>query len=470
MLPLGIGVLSIALSLGVAAWLSRFFTISILIQTICLDDRPRARHRLRPPDGQPLPRGPRRRGDADGPAAEEAARRAGWTILLSAFPVSIGFAALLTIPLSEQRSVGLAGLLVTLFALLLSVTLLPALLSLLGPRIDALRIRRPNGRRARRAAPRRWRRWGSRVTGRPVLALVLASAPLLLLAAQARGSRTAMPLGDWLPKGSESVRAYHALDTMGRSNLIHSLRVVLDLPPGVKLDSEEGWTAAVRLFEKLRKDPRFERVQCLPAIFDRPDGLRFLPLLSPAVRRTLEASDGSATLFESIPAAAPLAARPGHARPRAAHVERAAITGLPGVRDERRRPARPSTRTTRTSSRGTSTASSLLVVLGTFLALFAGFRSLLVAVKAVLLNLLSVGAAFGALVLVFQEGHGAPLARARPGRPAASFRSSRCSSSASSSASRWTTRSSSWPAWPRRGAADSTSRRRSPRASRARRP
>ena len=51
----------------------------------------------------------------------------------------------------------------------------------------------------------------------------------------------------------------------------------------------------------------------------------------------------------------------------------------------------------------------LLVVGCTFLALFAGFRSLLVAIKAVLLNLLSVGAAFGALVLVFQEGHGAAL-------------------------------------------------------------
>ena len=48
-----------------------------------------------------------------------------------------------------------------------------------------------------------------------------------------------------------------------------------------------------------------------------------------------------------------------------------------------------------------------LVVGCTFLALFAGFRSLLVAVKAVLLNLLSVGASFGALVLVFQDGYGA---------------------------------------------------------------
>jgi RND superfamily putative drug exporter len=50
-----------------------------------------------------------------------------------------------------------------------------------------------------------------------------------------------------------------------------------------------------------------------------------------------------------------------------------------------------------------------LVVLATLVALFAGFRSLLVPVKAVLLNLLSVAAAFGALVLVFQDGHGASL-------------------------------------------------------------
>src|SRR6516164_11601832 len=47
-----------------------------------------------------------------------------------------------------------------------------------------------------------------------------------------------------------------------------------------------------------------------------------------------------------------------------------------------------------------------LVVGGTLLALLAGFRSLFAAVKAIALNLLSVAASFGALVLVFQEGHG----------------------------------------------------------------
>ena len=55
------------------------------------------------------------------------------------------------------------------------------------------------------------------------------------------------------------------------------------------------------------------------------------------------------------------------------------------------------------------------VVTSTLLALFAGFRSLFAAVKAVALNLLSVGAAFGALVLVFQEGHGSRFSGVREG-------------------------------------------------------
>jgi RND superfamily putative drug exporter len=193
---------------------------------------------------------------------------------------------------------------------------------------------------------------------------------------------------------------------MGRSNVMHSLRVVLDLPPGVKLDTPEGWAAAVKLFAALRKDPRVERVQCLPGLMDRPDGLRYLPLLPPAVRRTLEASDGSATLFEAIPAAR-LTPRDQISLARELRTWNAAdVTGLPGVRmsvggqpgfdaDYEDTVARHFRRVI------------LLVVGGTFLALFAGFRSLLVAIKAVLLNLLSVGAAFGALVLVFQEGHGA---------------------------------------------------------------
>ena len=404
-LPLAVGVLSIVLSLGVAAWLTKFLTISILIQSLssmiglglgidyALLTVSRFREALA--DGR-----------GTGPAAEEAARRAGWTILLSAFPVSISFAALLTIPLSEQRSIGVAGLLVTLFSLLLSVTLLPAVLSLLGPRINALRIRRP--RPGTTGASEAWRRWGYRVISRPVLALVLASAPLLLLAAQAKRLDTEMPSGDWLPRGSESVDAYHRLDAMGRANVIHSLRVVLDFPRGVTLEDSVGWDASGRLFERLRLDPRVERVECLRAHLNRPDGYRFLPLMAPGVRRTMAAEDFSAALFEVVPAAG-LSPRQQVSLAREIRTWSAPeTTGLPGT--AMRIGGRPGFDADYEDIVAKHFHRVIaLVVLCTFLALFAGFRSLLVAIKAVLLNLLSVGAAFGALVLVFQEGYGARL-------------------------------------------------------------
>ncbi|MGH9364029.1 MAG: MMPL family transporter [Thermoanaerobaculia bacterium] len=403
-LPLGVGVLSIALSFGVVAWLARFFTISILIQSLSsmiglglgIDYALLTVSRFRESLAS---------GREAGPAAEETARRAGWTLLLSAFPVSIGFAALLTIPLSELRSVGLAGLLVTLFSLSLSVTLLPAVLSALGPRIDALRVRpsRP-GRMA--GGSETWRRWGNRVTSRPVLALTLASVPLLLLALQAVRLEAGMPLGDWLPTGSESVRAYHRLEAMGRAGVLNSLRVVLDFPSGVTLESQSGWGAAARLFERLRADRRVESVQCLPAILKGPDGFRLLPRVPQGIRRTLAAEDGSAALFEVVPAAS---LTPRDQESFARELRRwgaPQTTGLAGT--AMRVGGRPAFDADYEDTVARHFHRVIALVVGcTFLALFAGFRSLLVAVKAVLLNLLSVGASFGALVLVFQEGHGA---------------------------------------------------------------
>jgi putative drug exporter of the RND superfamily len=407
-LPIGVGVLSIALSMGVAALIARYFTLSILIQSLAsmiglglgIDYALLTVSRFR----EALTAGHDARS-----AAEEATRHAGWTILLSAFPVSIAFAALLTIPLSELRSVGFAGLTVTVFSLLLSITLLPAVLSMLGRRIDVLRIRRRIASERKRGSEA-WRRWGRRVIRRPLLALVVTSAPLLILALQTRRLETEMPLGDWLPKGSESVRAYHALEEMGRVNIIHSLRVVLDFPKGVTIDSEQGWDAARRLYQRLAADPRVERVQSLPGLpaLDRPDGLKFLPLVPPAVRRTLTAADGSSTLYEVIPkeSVGPRG-QVTFARQMRTWIASAA-TGLPGT--SIRVGGRPGFEADYEDTVADHFRMVLWLVVGcTFLALFAGFRSLLVAVKAVLLNLLSVGAAFGALVLVFQEGHFASL-------------------------------------------------------------
>src|SRR5262245_42133004 len=404
LLPVGVGILSIVLALGVAAYMAQYFTLSILIQSLAsmiglglgIDYALLTVSRFREALAA---------GRDTMAAAEEAARQAGWTILLSAFPVTISFAALLTIPLSELRSVGFAGLTVTVFALLLSVTLLPAILAMLGHHVDALRVR-PKRRTFRAVGSGAWRRWAHRVIARPLLWLLAASAPLLLLAAQALRLDTSLPKGDWLPKGSESVRAYHRLEAMGRVNLIHSLRVVLDFPKGVTFDSPEGWEAAKRLFERLKADKRVERVQSLPSLgmLNRPDGLRFLPLLPPAVRQTLAAADGKSMLFEVVPAES---VTPGEQVTFARELRTWSppeITGLGGTT------IRVGGRPGFEADYEDTVASHfrrviLLVVLCTLLALFVGFRSVLVPIKAVLLNLLSVGASFGALVLVFQDGH-----------------------------------------------------------------
>ena len=405
LLPVAVGVLAIAFSVGVAAWLAQYFTISILIQTLAsmiglglgIDYALLMVSRFREV---------RASGAGTTAAAVESARRAGWTIFLSAFPVSISFAALLMIPLSEQRSIGVAGLLVTLFAWALSVSLVPAVLSLLGRKVDWLRIR-PN--RPARAAEGSagWRRWGKRVTSRPVFALVVTSAPLLLLAFQGRRLDTTMPRGDWLPRGTEAVEAYHRLKDMGRANLISSIRVVLDFPAGVTLESASGWAAATHLYEKLASYSSVERVESLVSLVRGRDP-KYLALVPPGVRGSLSAADGSAALFEVIPSTqlAP-AEQVALARIiRTWNPEK--VTGLPGTK--MRVGGQPAFDADYEDVVSEHFRFVIGLVIGcTFVALFVGFRSLMIAVKAVLLNLLSVGAAFGALVLVFQEGWGAGL-------------------------------------------------------------
>src|SRR5208337_3297638 len=91
-----------------------------------------------------------------------AARQAGHTLLISASTVAIGFLALLTVPISEIRSIGVAGILVAAVCVLLSTTVVPAVMSLLGHRIDAGRLPfkpRLDAEWAARTGAR-WRRWG----------------------------------------------------------------------------------------------------------------------------------------------------------------------------------------------------------------------------------------------------------------------------------------------------------------------
>ncbi|HTW59461.1 MAG TPA: MMPL family transporter [Terriglobales bacterium] len=340
-------------------------------------------------------------------ASAIAARQAGRTLLISASTVAIGFLALLTVPISEVRSIGLAGVLVAGMSVLLANTLVPALLAALGPRINAGRVPLIASWDARRAACKenRWRRWGKLIVAHPWLAIFLAGVPLLLLASQAARLDTNVPRGDWLPSQAESVQALHTLEHMDRAGIVYSLRVILELPDSIA-QTDAGWNALDRFTKRLASDPRSERAISLTSIAD--SNRSNLVNLSRETYRTFLSRDGRAALVEVLPATSvSLNDQVGWVR-ELRNTGAVALTGVPGA--TLRIGGIPAlTADYQTIVRERFLSVIALVVGGTLVALLGGFRSLFAAVKAIALNLLSVAASFGALVLVFQDGHGCRL-------------------------------------------------------------
>jgi putative drug exporter of the RND superfamily len=411
LLPLGIGVLSISMALGAAALLARYLHLSILVQNLAtmlglglgIDYALLIVSRFREALAE---------GYDPGQAADIAGVQAGKTLLISATTVAIGFSALLTVPISELRSIGIAGLLVTVLSVVLCTSILPWVLGRLGHRINAARIRLPDRKlktpESLCAASERWVRWGCIITRWPWTALFVAGVPLLILAFQARKISPGIPDHDSLPAAAESVRALRTLQGMGRSGIVQSLRVILELPPQSPPLSPAGWLAVSRLTQHFQSDPRAQEVLSLPTLTGMSDTADAVGDVPQPIRESFLRSDRQATLLELLPTATlPPNQQIQWVRDvRSSDI--AAITGVPGA-------------VVRVGGISAIDADYdsvvkkwlprviLGVLSGSFLALLIGLRSLFASVKAILLNLLSVGASFGALVLVFQQGYGSKL-------------------------------------------------------------
>jgi putative drug exporter of the RND superfamily len=409
-MPLGIGVLSISMALGAAALLAHYLHLSILVQNLAtmlglglgIDYALLMLSRFREALAERY---------SPGQAADIAAKQAGKTLLISATTVAIGFSALLIVPISELRSIGIAGLLVTILSVVLCTFILPWVLGLLGHRINAARMRLPwkkmKTREASCEASARWVRWGSIVTSRPWAALI-AGIPLLILAFQAWQISPGIPDHNSLPAAAESVQALHTLQGMGRSGIVQSLRVVLELPPQSAPLSPAGWEAVSRLTKHFQEDPRAEEVLSLPTLTGMADNPEAVSDVPEAIRKSFLRTDGQATLIELLPTATLVPNEQIRWVREVRSSDIAAITGVPGA----------VVRVGGIAAIDADYASVvkewmpsvvLGVVLGSLLALLIGLRSVFAAVKAILLNLLSVGASFGALVVVFQKGYGSRL-------------------------------------------------------------
>jgi RND superfamily putative drug exporter len=404
LIPLAVGQLAIATTMAITGLLAQRWHLSILVQNLAtmlglglgIDYALLMVSRFR----EAISAG------NDGPAASLiAARQAGRTLLISASTVAIGFLALLTVPISEIRSIGIAGFLVAGMSVLLTNTIVPAALAWLGPRINIGRLPftpKLDARRADRTGIR-WRQWGRVIVAHPWLALFLAGTPLLLLAWQVRRLDTSLPRGDWLPPAAESVQALHALRRMDREGVVESLRIIVELPSDSIAQTDAGWNVLDRLTKRLASDPRSGRVISITTI---ADGNRSSLLdISRETRRTFLSSDGRAALIEVLPASSVSLREQVNWVREIRKTGALALTGVPGATLlVGGIPALNADYETIIRDRFPSVMA--LVVGGTLLALLCGFRAIFAALKAIALNLFSVAASFGALVLVFQNGHG----------------------------------------------------------------
>ena len=379
LLPVLSGAMAIALALGVAAVLGTIWPLSILLQSVVtmlglglgIDYALLMVSRFRESI---------RSGHSPAEAAEDAVRHAGHTIILSAATVAIGFVALLTMPLSEIRAIAVGGLIIVMTSALLATTVLPGLLATLGPRVDWGRVfRRSSGPRS----VNRWHRLGIIVTGHPWLALLLGSAPVVFLATQALTLRTGLPRGDWLPPTMESALALKDLREMGRGGVIQEIRLVAQLPEGESFRSSSGSAALRGLIDRLKADQRIERVH---SMIGRDVRLATVDLLP---RNEVEPDELMALVRD---------VRKGATGTLGVAGAGVLVGGLPAFNADYM-----------DAASGRFGEVVLLVLGGTLLALFIGTGSVLVPLKAILLNLLSVAASFGALALVFQQGLGGRL-------------------------------------------------------------
>ena len=400
-LPLVVGVLTILCALGAAGLVGRLVPLSLMLQSLVtmvglglgIDYALLMVRRFR----EELAAG---RGVEE--AAQASAAIAGRTIVISGLAVLLGFTGLLVVPLIELRSVGVGGIVVVVCAVAASTTLLPAVLALLGRRIEWISVRVPGA-----LDLATWRKWGDLVCRRPLTMAALGAAPLLWLGWHGAQLTLGTPRHNWLPPSMESAQGLADLEAMGRGALLHRTHVLVRLPPGTTALSRDGWQALRGVHATLARDPRVATVFSFADLSrDRPPSRLTLLATPRPVRDTYVTADGRLVALDVLP---PEGIEPqavvefvNDIRPRlraaAGPGATVLVGGLPGFRAD-----------FQNAVDGWLGLVVTLVIIGTFFTLAVCFRSVLVPVKALALNLLSVMGAFGVLKLVFQDGIGLHL-------------------------------------------------------------
>ncbi|MEU8136737.1 MMPL family transporter [Streptodolium elevatio] len=329
----------------------------------------------------------------DGADATEAAVRrtsatAGRTVLVSGLTVSAGLAGLLVFPDPFLRGIGMAGAAVVAIDMIAALTLLPALLRLFGHRIPAARAKAREGRVFARAA--------ALVGRRPVVVLSLLAAALAILAAPAAGLRLSGGDARSLPGSSESRQVYEQVrDDFGTQYVADPVDVLVKAKPG-----NPGGTGA----------PGGKGHQVEPGVAEPPAAIeRFAADVArlPGVREATprQGPDGSAVLTVRVDLPADTPSDGGPAQRVVRDIRE--LRGLPPYSGLDVQVTGPAARLVDYHAMLADRLpyAAAVILLATLALLFAFTGSVLLPIKAVLSNVLAVGASLGIVVWLFQDGH-----------------------------------------------------------------
>ncbi len=311
---------------------------------------------------------------------------AGRTVLFGAFTVAAALLALLIFPLYFLRSFGYAGIAVVGLAAFGALVVLPTLLAVLGRRVDRLRL--PLGRRRARAVGEGfWHRLAMLVMRRPLPIATAVVVFLLLLGAPFAGVSFGLPDDRVMPHTAQSRQVAEAIRGNFTANDAAALSVVAsgtgDLPRRV-IDVD-------RYASRLSGLQGVERVEALTGTYERGRQV------ARPTRASGRFAGRDATWFSVVGSVDPNSPAGEALARRVRDLWTPFAVQVTG----------PSARLvdTKASLFGLLPVAGAIIALITFVALFMMTGSAVLPLKALVLNLLSLTAAYGAMVWVFQEGH-----------------------------------------------------------------
>jgi RND superfamily putative drug exporter len=304
-------------------------------------------------------------------ALVETMRHAGRSVIVSGSTVAIGLLSMVILPIPVIRSIGIGGLLIPTVSVIASITLLPAFLAMLGPKINRLRVM-PK-RIVERQDPTRgfWHRWAQIVVKRPIpVALLGLAIVALLLVPGVQIHPAEAQLKDYPGSGS----AIQGRDELTRAGISPGV-----MKPYVVLVENGGPNATRRVVDALRRTPGIAAAVA-PSQW-RHDGDALVEAFPSSDSASNASSDTISRIqHDVLPSLGGVTATLGGISPEDRDFVHAVYGKFPYV--------------------------LAFVISLTFILLMRAFRSVLLPLKAVVLNLISLGAAYGIIVFIFQWGHG----------------------------------------------------------------